>query len=58
MVKPGIGTRHAAYYGVIDDERSKVRANLERRLAAARTIWTGVRWARGRSIMRELCGLA
>lgn len=35
MSMPGIGVRDSAYYSVIDEEWPTVRANLERRLAAA-----------------------
>jgi RimJ/RimL family protein N-acetyltransferase len=35
MLMPGIGVRDSAYYSVIDEEWPRVRANLERRLAAA-----------------------
>lgn len=34
MLMPGVGVRDSAYYSVIDDDWSSVRANLERRLAA------------------------
>jgi RimJ/RimL family protein N-acetyltransferase len=37
MLMPGVGVRDSAYYSVIDEEWPEVRANLERRLAAART---------------------
>jgi RimJ/RimL family protein N-acetyltransferase len=36
MLMPGIGVRDSAYYSVIDEDWPEVRANLERRLAAAR----------------------
>jgi N-acetyltransferase len=36
MIMPGIGKRDSAYYSVIDDDWSQVRANLERRLAEMR----------------------
>jgi RimJ/RimL family protein N-acetyltransferase len=36
MTVPDVGVRDSAYYSVIDDEWPAVRANLERRLAAAR----------------------
>jgi N-acetyltransferase len=35
MLMPGVGVRDSAYYSVIDGEWPQVRANLERRLAAA-----------------------
>jgi RimJ/RimL family protein N-acetyltransferase len=35
MIVPGIGQRDSAYYSVVDSEWPAVRANLERRLAAA-----------------------
>ena len=35
MLMPGVGVRDSAYYSVIDDDWPEVRANLERRLAAA-----------------------
>jgi N-acetyltransferase len=35
MLMPGIGVRDSAYYSVIDEDWPEVRANLERRLAAA-----------------------
>jgi len=35
MLMPGVGVRDSAYYSVIDDDWSQVRANLEHRLAAA-----------------------
>ncbi len=35
MLIPGIGVRDSAYYSVIDEEWPRVRANLERRLAAS-----------------------
>jgi N-acetyltransferase len=35
MIVPGVGQRDSAYYSVIDAEWPAVRANLERRLAAA-----------------------
>lgn len=35
MLMPGIGVRDSAYYSIIDEEWPEVRANLERRLAAA-----------------------
>ncbi len=35
MLMPGVGVRDSAYYSVIDDDWPQVRANLERRLAAA-----------------------
>jgi len=38
MLMPGIGVRDSAYYSVIDEEWPQVRANLERRLAAAPTL--------------------
>jgi len=37
MLMPGVGVRDSAYYSVIDDDWSAVRANLERRLAIARS---------------------
>jgi N-acetyltransferase len=37
MLMPGVGVRDSAYYSVIDEEWPQVRANLERRLAAAPT---------------------
>jgi RimJ/RimL family protein N-acetyltransferase len=36
MVVPGLGVRDSAYYSIVDDEWPAVRANLERRLEAAR----------------------
>jgi N-acetyltransferase len=36
MLMPGVGVRDSAYYSVIDDDWPGVRANLVRRLAAAR----------------------
>jgi RimJ/RimL family protein N-acetyltransferase len=36
MLMPGVGVRDSAFYSVIDEEWAQVRANLERRLAAAR----------------------
>jgi RimJ/RimL family protein N-acetyltransferase len=36
MIMPGIGKRDSAYYSVIDEDWSQVRANLERRLAERR----------------------
>jgi len=36
MLMPGVGVRDSAYYSVIDEDWPQVRANLERRLAAAR----------------------
>jgi RimJ/RimL family protein N-acetyltransferase len=36
MLMPGVGVRDSAYYSVIDDDWPQVRANLARRLAAAR----------------------
>ena len=36
MLMPGVGVRDSAYYSVTDEEWPEVRANLERRLAAAR----------------------
>lgn len=36
MVMPGVGKRDSAYYSIIDEEWPQVRANLARRLAAAR----------------------
>ena len=35
MLMPGVGVRDSAYYSVINDDWPEVRANLERRLAAA-----------------------
>ncbi len=37
MLMPGVGVRDSAYYSVIDDDWPAVRANLERRLAIARS---------------------
>jgi N-acetyltransferase len=37
MLMPGVGVRDSAYYSVIDDDWPAVRANLERRLGAARS---------------------
>ncbi len=34
MQMPGVGVRDSAYYSVIEEEWSGVRANLERRLVA------------------------
>lgn len=36
MLMPGVGVRDSAYYSVIDEDWPGVRANLERRLTAAR----------------------
>jgi len=36
MLMPGIGVRDSAFYSVIDEDWPEVRANLQRRLAAAR----------------------
>jgi RimJ/RimL family protein N-acetyltransferase len=41
MLVPGVGVRDSAYYSVIDDDWPEVRANLERRLAAARARTNG-----------------
>jgi RimJ/RimL family protein N-acetyltransferase len=35
MLMPGIGVRDSAFYSVIDDDWPAVRADLQRRLAAA-----------------------
>ncbi len=37
MLMPGVGVRDSAYYSVIDTDWPAVRANLERRLAIARS---------------------
>lgn len=37
MLMPGVGVRDSAYYSVIDTDWPAVRANLERRLASARS---------------------
>jgi N-acetyltransferase len=37
MLMPGVGVRDSAYYSVIDEDWPAVRANLERRLALARS---------------------
>ena len=37
MLMPGVGVRDSAYYSVIDDDWPAVRANLQRRLAIARS---------------------
>jgi N-acetyltransferase len=37
MIVPDVGQRDSAYFSVVDDEWPDVRANLERRLAGART---------------------
>jgi RimJ/RimL family protein N-acetyltransferase len=37
MLMPGVGLRDSAYYSIIDDDWPAVRANLERRLALARS---------------------
>jgi N-acetyltransferase len=36
MLMPGVGVRDSAFYSVTDEEWPEVRANLERRVAAAR----------------------
>jgi hypothetical protein len=36
MLTPNVGVRDSAYYSVTDEEWPEVRANLERRIAAAR----------------------
>jgi RimJ/RimL family protein N-acetyltransferase len=41
MLMPGVGVRDSAYYSVIDDDWPQVRANLARRLAAARARTNG-----------------
>ncbi len=41
MLVPGVGVRDSAYYSVIDDDWAQVRANLVRRLAAARARTNG-----------------
>ncbi len=35
MLMPGVGVRDSAYYSIIDEDWPEVRANLQRRLAAA-----------------------
>jgi N-acetyltransferase len=37
MIVPDVGQRDSAYFSIVDDEWPEVRANLERRLAAAST---------------------